>query len=125
MLVAFPLISFISLKLKIRMPEYLSRLYCTNLNTLFITKPLISCYWDSLKGFPGIIIMPSCLSFIDSSLLACFLFIIKAIEVLIPLLITVMNCSSKSLSIGHLRLWLPLWIVVVGQILLCDPDGHP
>ena len=102
MLIAFPLILLISLKLKIHMPEYLFGLYCINLNTPFVIKPLISYYWDSLKGFLGIVIMPSCLNFIDSSLLAYSLLIMKAIEVLTPLLIIVINCSSKSLLIRHL-----------------------
>ena len=103
-LVAFPLTSFTSLELNIRVPEYLSGSYSTNSNTPFATKPSISCYWDSLKGLPGVVIMPSCLSLINSSMSAYSLLVIKAIRISIPSLITVMNCSSKSLSIGHL--WL-------------------
>ena len=124
-LIAFPLTSFMSLELNIRMPEYLSGLYSINLNTPFATKLSISCHWDSSNGFPGVVMMPFYCSFVDSSISAYSLLVIKAIEVLIPLLITVMNCSSKSLSIRHLRLWLPLQIVITGQILLRDPGGHP
>jgi hypothetical protein len=101
-LIAFPLTSLISLELKIHVPEYLSGSYCMNSNTLFAIKPSISYYWDFLKGFPGVVMTPSCHSFMDNSISACSLLVIKAIEVLVPLLITVMNCSSKSLSIWHL-----------------------
>ena len=69
--------------------------------------------------------MPSCLSFINNSLSACSLLVMKAIEVSIPSLIAVINCSSKSLSIEHLRLRLPLRIVVIGHILLRDPNSRP
>jgi hypothetical protein len=124
-LVAFPLTSLTSLELKIHVPEYLFRSYCTNSNTPFAIKLLISCRWDSLNGFPGVVIIPSYHSFMDSSILACSLLIMNAMEVLIPSLIAVMNCSLKSLSIRHLQLRLPLQIVITGQILLHDPGSHP
>jgi hypothetical protein len=123
--VTFPLTSLTSLELKILMPEYLSGSYCINSNTLFVIKSLISCCYDFLKGFPRVVIIPSCHRFIDNSILACSLLIMNAMEVLIPLLIVVMNCSSKSLSIGHFQLQLPLRIVVAGHILLPNPGGHP
>jgi hypothetical protein len=115
--VTFPLTLLTSLELKILMPEYLSRSYYTNLNTPFAIKPSISCRWDSSKGFPGIVIIPSCHSFMDSSMSACSLLVINAMEVLIPSLIAVMNYSLKSLSIGYLWLRLPLWIVIAGHIV--------
>jgi hypothetical protein len=124
-LVAFPLTSLTSLELKIRVPEYLFGSYCTNSNTPFAIKLSISCRWDSSNGFPGVVIIPSCHSFMDSSILACSLLIMNAMEVLIPLLIAVVNCSSKSLLIGHLQLQLPLRMVIAGQILLRDPGSHP
>jgi hypothetical protein len=94
--VTFPLTLLTSLGLKIRMPKYLSGSYYINSNTPFAIKPLISCYWDFLKDFPGVVITPSYYSFMDNSISACSLLVIKAIEVLVPLLIAVMNCSSKS-----------------------------
>jgi hypothetical protein len=97
--IAFPLTSLTSLELKICVPKYLSRSYYINSNTPFVIKPLISYCWDFSKGFPGVVITPSCHSFIDNSISACSLLVIKAIEVLVPSLIAVMNCSSKSLSI--------------------------
>jgi hypothetical protein len=101
-LVTFPLTLFISLELKIHMPEYLFRSYYTNSNTPFAIKLSISCHWDSSNGFPGVIIIPSCYSFMDNSISAYSLLVINAMEVLIPSLIAVVNCSSKSLSIGYL-----------------------
>ena len=124
-LVAFSLTSFTSLELKIHMPKYLSRLYFINLNIPFATKLSISCHQDSSNGFPGIVIMPSYYSFVDNSISACSLFVIKVIEVLVPLVIAVMNCSLKSLLIGHLQLRLPLQMVITGQILLHDSGGCP
>jgi hypothetical protein len=123
--VAFPLTLFTSLELKIRVSEYLSGSYYMNSNTLFATKLSISCHWDSSNGFPGVVIMPSWHSFLDNSISACSLLVMKAIEVLVSLLIAVMNCSLKSLSIGHLQLWLPLQMVIIGHILLCDPGSYP
>jgi hypothetical protein len=123
--VVFPLTSLTSLKLKIRVPEYLSWSYYMNSNTPFAIKPSISYYWDFLKGFPGVVITPSCHSFMDNSISACSLLIIKAIEVLVPLLIAVMNCSLKSSSIRHLQLRLPLQMVITGHVLSCDPNSHP
>jgi hypothetical protein len=123
--VAFPLTSLISLKLKIRVPEYLSRSYYMNSNTPFAIKPLISCCWDFSKGFPRVVMTPSYCSFMDNSISACSLLIIKAIEVLVPLLITVINCSSKSSLIWCLWLWLPLQMVVAGHILLRNPGSYP
>jgi hypothetical protein len=126
--------------------EYLSGSYCMNSNTPFAIKPSISCRWDFSNGFPGVVIIPSCRSFIDNSISACSLLVMKAMEVSIPSLIAVMNysskslsverlrlqlplrmgnCSLKSLSVGHLRLQLPLRIVITGQILLRNPGSHP
>jgi hypothetical protein len=124
-LVTFPLTSFTSLELKICIPEYLFGSYCTNSNTPFAIKLSISCHWDSSNGFPGVVIIPSCHSFMDSSILACSLLVMNAMEVLIPSLIAVVNYSLKSLSIGHLWLWLPLWMVIVGYILLHNPGSCP
>jgi hypothetical protein len=123
--VAFPLTSLTSLELKIHVPEYLSGSYYMNSNTPFAIKPSISCCWDFLKGFPGVMITPSYCSFMDNSISAYSLLVIKAIEVLVPSLIIVMNCSSKSLSIQHLQLRLPLQIVIAGHILLRNPGSHP
>jgi hypothetical protein len=123
--VAFPLTLLTSLELKIRVPEYLSESYCMNSNTPFVIKPLISCCWDFSKGFPGVVITPSYCSFMDNSISACSLLVIKAIEVLVPSLIIVINCSSKSSSIWHLQLRLPLQMVIAGHILLCDPSSCP
>jgi hypothetical protein len=123
--VAFPLTSLTSLKLKIHVPKYLSRSYYMNLNTPFVIKPLISCCWDFLKGFPRVMMTPSYHSFIDNSISACSLLVIKAIEVLVPSLIIVMNCSSKSSSIWHLQLRLPLRMVIAGHVLLCNPSSCP
>jgi hypothetical protein len=124
-LIAFPLTSLTSLELKIRVPEYLFGSYCINSNTLFAIKLSISYHWDSLNGFLGVIIIPSYCSFMDSSISAYSLLVMNAMEVLIPSLITVVNYSSKSLSIGHLQLRLPLWMVIIGQILLCNPGSCP
>jgi hypothetical protein len=123
--VTFPLTSLTSLELKILMPECLSGSYCINSNTPFVIKPSISCCCDFSKGFPGVVIIPSYHKFIDNSISACSLLIMNAIEVLIPLLIIVINCSSKSLLIGHFWLRLPLQMVVAGHILLPDPSGRP
>jgi hypothetical protein len=123
--VAFPLTLLISLELKIRVPEYLSGSYYMNLNTPFAIKPLISCCWDFSNGFLGVVIIPSCCSFIDNSILACSLLVMKAMEVSIPSLIAVVNYSLKSLSVGCLQLRLPLQMVIAGQILLRNPGSCP
>ena len=113
-LMVFPLTLLTSLELKIHIPEYLSGLYYINSNILFAIKALISCCWDSLKGLLKVVIMPSCLSFINSSISAYSLLIMKAIGISIPLLIIIMNCSLKSLLIRHLQLQLPLQIIIIG-----------
>jgi hypothetical protein len=124
-LVTFPLTLLTSLELKIYVPEYLSGSYYINSNTPFAIKPSISCCWDFSKGFPRVVITSSYCSFMDNSISACSLLVIKAIEVLVPSLIAVMNCSSKSSSIQHLWLRLPLWMVITGHVLSRDPDSHP
>ena len=80
--IAFSLTLLISLKLKIYIPKYLLGLYCINLKTSFIIRPLISCCWDFLNRPPGVVIIPSFYSFRDSFILVYSLRVIKVIKIL-------------------------------------------
>jgi hypothetical protein len=57
-LVVLPLIFLTNLDLKIRMPSYLIRSYCSKLNTSLSIRLSISYLSDALNGAPGIMILP-------------------------------------------------------------------
>ena len=80
--IAYPLILLISLKLKIYIPKYLLGLYCINLKTPFVIKPLISCCWDFLNRPLRVVIILSFYSFKDSFILVYSLWVIKVIKIL-------------------------------------------
>jgi hypothetical protein len=57
-LIALSLISLTNLNLKMRIPSYLIRLYCSKLNTFLPIKLSISYLSDALNGALKIIILP-------------------------------------------------------------------
>jgi len=96
LLITLLLISLISFKLKIRTLIYLIRLNSMRLKIPPIINLFISCFCKASNNTPGIIILPSFRNFNKNFILAFFLFIIKIIKILFPLVI-IINILSKSL----------------------------
>ena len=95
-LVAFPLILFISLKLKILLLQILL-LYKTNLNTSFTIKVLISYFCKAQKSCLKVVIILRFLKLRDKFKLSCSFFIINTSKILISCYTAAINWLSVSL----------------------------
>jgi hypothetical protein len=66
-LIALPLISLTNLNLKMRMPPYLTRSYCSKLNTSLPIRLSISYLSDTSNGAPRVMILPYLRNFRENS----------------------------------------------------------
>ena len=93
---ALLLISLINLKLKIQTLIYLMGSNSIKLKTLLIINPFISYFCETSNNTSKIVILLSFYNFNKSFILIFFLFIIKIIKILFPLII-IINTLLKSL----------------------------
>ena len=97
-----------------------------NLKTLLIINPFISYFYKASNNTLEIIILFLFRNFNESFILAFFLFVIKVIEILSPLIVIINTSSKFSLSLFFVKFWRSLrYISLLGiPLLLRDLFGR-